>query len=360
MPAYCQDDSFSARIVAWYHQHGRKDLPWQQNASAYRVWISEIMLQQTRVSAVIPYYLKFMQRFPTIESLGSASEDEVLHHWSGLGYYARARNLHKTAKLLVEKFQGRMPDELSALEALPGIGKSTAGAILSLGIGRYGVILDGNVKRVLCRHQQIEGWSGEAKTMQQLWPLAELHTPQQDYHFYNQAMMDLGATLCSRSTPNCECCPVHSDCQSFLSDSVQQYPRPKPKKVLPVRTTNFLLLRNVRGQILLEKRPPVGIWGGLWCFPQTDETCQVDEWLQQHFFNSALHKENQPAFRHTFSHFHLDIHPILIQLSDEIPMNAGGMNQIAEAPDYTWYQPGEAHALGFAAPVQTLLNHFME
>lgn len=348
--------NFASRVIDWFHQHGRKDLPWQQNANPYRVWISEIMLQQTRVSAVIPFYLKFMERFPDCETLAHAAEDEVMHHWSGLGYYARARNLHKAAKLILADFAGEVPSQLEALEFLPGIGRSTAGAILSLGHRTFGVILDGNVKRVLCRHSEIEGWPGEPKVMQQLWQIASENTPAQGFEFYNQAMMDLGATCCSRSKPLCHQCPLSDDCGAYLAGRVNQIPFPKPKKQLPVKKANLLLICNQEGQVLLEKRPPTGIWGGLWCFPQTD---QIEAWLSAEGFLSRVQaQENWPSFRHTFSHFHLEIQPILVQLQS--PGVAVDINPIRERTDYTWHRPGEERALGFAAPVQLLLKQLMK
>ena len=255
--------SFAHRVLKWYHSHGRKDLPWQQDRTAYRVWVSEIMLQQTQVDTVIPYYQRFMARFTDLPSLAAASEDEVLHHWSGLGYYARARNLHKTAKILCQQYDGDFPSDLEQVNALPGIGRSTAGAILAQAHGLKHAILDGNVKRVLSRYHAVEGWPGHSKVQTELWRYAEQHTPDTDLVDYTQGIMDLGATLCTRSRPRCEACPLVDDCEAFNTLRTGELPHAKPKKTIPVKTARMLVLLNKASHVMLEKRPPIGIWGGL-------------------------------------------------------------------------------------------------
>ena len=246
---------FQALLLNWFAGHGRKDLPWQQHISPYRVWLSEIMLQQTQVSSVIPYFQRFTARFPNLPSLAAADLDEVLQHWSGLGYYARARNLHKTAQLLADR-NGEFPDNITQLSALPGIGRSTAGAILSIAFGQSQAILDGNVKRVLTRFHAVRGWPGEIKVANQLWEISSRYTPALDTGAYTQAIMDLGATLCTRSKPKCGTCPVAAGCQALATDLVNSLPETKPRKNLPVKQLYFLILQNPDREILLEKRPP--------------------------------------------------------------------------------------------------------
>ena len=260
---------FSTQVVTWYHHQGRKHLPWQQNKTPYSVWVSEIMLQQTQVKTVIPYYQRFMASFPTISSLANADEDNVLHHWTGLGYYARARNLHKAAQLIDSEHNGLFPEDIAQVIALPGIGRSTAGAILSLSLNQHHPILDGNVKRVLARNYLVEGYTGLAKFDKTLWPLSETLTPATDTGFYTQAMMDLGATVCTRSKPTCEICPVKTSCLAMASSQQADFPQKKPKKKIPERNTIMVIPRittTTSDSVLMEKRPPTGIWGGLWCF----------------------------------------------------------------------------------------------
>ncbi len=252
---------FQQNILTWFDQHGRKDLPWQKDISPYRVWLSEIMLQQTQVTTVIPYFNAFIEKFPDINTLANAPLDEVLHLWSGLGYYARARNLHKTAQLIAEL--GYFPDSLEALNKLPGIGLSTAGAILSIAFNKSHPILDGNVKRVLTRFKAVSGWSGDSGVNKQLWAISAQLTPKQRVADYTQAIMDLGATLCTRNKPKCDACPIKSFCIAKLTDTVALFPAPKPTKFIPTKKLTLLLLRNIDHSILLEKRPPTGIWGGL-------------------------------------------------------------------------------------------------
>ena len=341
-------DSFSAKLLHWFDLHGRKDLPWQHAISPYRVWVSEIMLQQTQVRTVIPYYERFMLRFPNVSSLAEAPEDEVLHLWTGLGYYARARNLHRAAKMVMSDFAGEFPTEPDSLVSLPGIGRSTAGAIASIAGGRREAILDGNVKRVLARYHAVEGWPGKTEVLQALWLLAEQYTPQQRVADYTQAIMDLGATLCTRARPGCERCPLEADCLARAQGNPQDYPGRKPRKTLPVRATIFLLARNPAGEILLQKRPPSGIWGGLWCFPELDGEDDASRWCLDHWQLLPERVEPLTPFRHTFSHYHLDIQPLIAQLPDS-------PQAVMEAQQWLWYNKTQPAEVGLAAPVASLL-----
>lgn len=339
--------SFSQRILAWFDQHGRKDLPWQQHKTSYSVWISEIMLQQTQVTTVIPYYQRFMQSFPDVRALAAAAQDEVLHHWTGLGYYARARNLHKAAITIVSEHAGIFPHTLEQVMALPGIGRSTAAAILSLAHKQHHSILDGNVKRTLGRHAAIEGWPGNKAVETQLWELADSLTPPQRTDDYNQAMMDMGATLCTRSSPACTRCPVAEDCQGFKLGRPTDFPGKKAKKTIPVRST-FMLIPQWQNNVLLYKRPPSGIWGGLWGFYQIE---QLEELKKQsgELGLSEFSLEFLLPFRHTFSHFHLDIQPLLLFMSQ-----APSSTQVQDNQQ-VWYDLNQPPALGLAAPTQQIL-----
>ncbi|RMF13376.1 MAG: A/G-specific adenine glycosylase, partial [Gammaproteobacteria bacterium] len=260
-------NEFAHSVLQWFDRHGRHDLPWQHPRTPYRVWVSEIMLQQTQVATVIPYFERFMTAFPTLEALADATEDEVLALWAGLGYYARGRNLRRAAVQLVEEGRRTLPDTLDGLMALPGIGRSTAGAILSMGFGIRAPILDGNVKRVLCRHEAIEGWPGERRVEQQLWELSESLTPRDRVDDYTQAIMDLGATVCTRSRPACDLCPLRATCQARQKGLETVLPHPRPRRTLPERHATALILLDAEGRCLMEKRPSPGIWGGLWCPP---------------------------------------------------------------------------------------------
>ena len=260
---------FSGKILAWFDKHGRHDLPWQKDRSCYRVWVAEIMLQQTQVKTVIPYYQNFLNHFPSISALAVSTLDEVLAQWAGLGYYSRGRNLHKAASEIMLKHKGVFPDNYDAVLALPGIGPSTAGAILAQAMGQRHAILDGNVKRVLSRYHAIDGWYGVSKVSQLLWDKSRLHTPSERLADYTQAIMDMGATLCVRSSPVCSDCPLSKNCEAYKTNTVAMYPARKPKKVMPVKRVKMLIINNNQGSVLLERRPPTGIWGGLWSLPET-------------------------------------------------------------------------------------------
>ena len=340
-------EQFGAAVLDWFDRHGRKDLPWQQGITPYRVWVSEIMLQQTQVSTVLGYFDRFMEALPSVQALAAAAEDEVLHLWTGLGYYTRARNLHKAAKLMVEQHGGEFPRSVEQLAELPGIGRSTAGAIASLSMGLRAPILDGNVKRVLARYRAQQGYPGEPKVAAQLWQLAEQLTPHERVNHYTQAMMDLGATLCTRSKPSCLLCPVREGCRAHLLGRETDFPEPKPRKALPQKRTLMPLLANAEGAILLYRRPSSGLWGGLWSLPELDDLDALGELARQH----ALHLDEPRALAgltHTFSHFQLAIEPWLVRVEQ-----AGGA--VAEG-DWLWYKLATPPRLGLAAPVKKLLK----
>ncbi|WP_145183821.1 MULTISPECIES: A/G-specific adenine glycosylase [unclassified Pseudomonas] len=338
---------FSSAVLAWYDQHGRHDLPWQQGINPYRVWVSEIMLQQTQVSTVLNYFDRFMQALPTVQALAEAPEDEVLHLWTGLGYYTRARNLQKAAKIVVAQYGGEFPRSVEQLTELPGIGRSTAGAIASISMGIRAPILDGNVKRVLARFTAQAGYPGEPKVANQLWATAERFTPQQRANHYTQAMMDLGATLCTRSKPTCLLCPVRSGCEAHLHGEETRYPEPKPRKALPQRRTLMPLLANHEGAILLYRRPSSGLWGGLWSLPELDDIAQLDDLAYQHGLRLS-ERRALDGLTHTFSHFQLAIEPWLVRVDPVDP-------HVAEA-DWLWYNLATPPRLGLAAPVKKLLK----
>ena len=325
--------SFASRLIRWQRTHGRHDLPWQ-GADGYCVWLSEIMLQQTQVATVIPYYRRFIASFPTIAILAAASEEQVLTHWSGLGYYARGRNLHKAAQVIVAQHQSEFPREFEQILELPGIGRSTAAAICALAFHERRAILDGNVKRVLSRCCGIEGWAGEKKVEEKLWQQAEALLPQRDIATYTQALMDLGATVCTRSKPECTACPVQYDCVAFNTGRTGELPTPRPRKAVPERHATFLLLMH-GNDILLEKRPGSGIWGGLWCPPQFDDEAAAREWFLRSGM-TASGGERLATFTHTFTHFRLHITPLKIQLARK-PVRAA--------------QPGSV-VVGASAPLQ--------
>jgi A/G-specific adenine glycosylase len=341
-------EEFSTRLARWHERHGRTDLPWQNDPSPYRVWVSEVMLQQTQVATVIPYYQRFMGQFPSVRALSEAPLDEVLRLWSGLGYYARARHLHRAAQMVCEKHGGSMPVDFDALRSLPGIGRSTAGAILALSAGLPFPILDGNVKRVLTRFYGIDGWPGEPGVEKELWRLAERYTPARAPNVYAQAMMDLGATLCTRTRPDCQHCPVAEDCTAYREGRQTSYPQPRPRKALPLRTTTVLVLEDEIGAVLLERRPPAGLWGGLWSFPECASPMQIDAWSERHLGQLISGTRCWPAIRHTFSHFHLDIRPLHARVrrcADRIMEDAGRV----------WYKVGQPQPFGITAIVKRLL-----
>ena len=336
----------ASRLLEWFDIHGRHDLPWQHNPTPYRVWLSEIMLQQTQVVTVIDYYTRFMQRFDSVQSLAQAPVDEVLHLWTGLGYYARARNLHKAAQQVVDKHGGAFPTSLDGLTALPGIGRSTAGAILSLSMQTREPILDGNVKRVLARHYKVVGWPGTSDVVKSLWDYAEKTTPTERVADYTQAIMDLGATLCTRSKPACDRCPLRHTCLALNEGVPTDYPGKKPRKAKPRRETCMLLIMN-EGNVLLQQRPASGIWGGLWGFPETLENETPEEAAVRLGFGCG-EPEPLPDHLHTFSHFQLNIRPVKLQVHNE--------HAVMEDTGSLWYNIAQPAQIGLAAPVVKLLD----
>lgn len=332
MPA--SDSDFASRLLRWHADHGRHDLPWQHPRDPYRVWLSEIMLQQTQVATVIPYFLRFSERFSDIRALAAADLDEVLSLWSGLGYYARARNLHACAQAVVDRHDGQFPEDAEELVALPGIGRSTAHAILAQAYGQPRAILDANVKRVLARHAGIAGWPGKAPIQKQLWDLAEQRMPQNQAADYTQAIMDLGATCCRARKPQCSQCPVSDDCVALAGDRVDQLPTPKPRKAKPQRV-QYLALELDADRIRLSRRPPIGIWGGLWC-PELAET----PWPP-----ADAGTPERPSISHSFTHFDLELRP------QEITRSAAIADQ-----DARWFTLDEALELGLPAPIRRLIQ----
>lgn len=330
---------FNQALLTWFDQHGRHHLPWQKDPTPYRVWVSEIMLQQTQVNTVIPYFQRFIDRFPDIPALANATQDEVLHLWSGLGYYARGRNLHKSAQFITYELDGVFPDKIEEVIKLPGIGCSTAGAILAQALQQRHPILDGNVKRVLCRVDAIQGWPGTSAIEKQLWQLADKYTPKTRPRAYTQAIMDLGATICTRSSPSCPLCPVQKICLSQQQNRQAELPTPRPRKKRPIKTAYALILKNEQNEIYLEQRPPTGIWGGLWSFPEVPNDTNLSE-QKKHYLETQ---------HHTFSHYHLELTPIFIQSSHRL-------HTVQDSSTAIWYTPAHSHKLGLAAPVKRLLN----
>ncbi len=340
-------EHFSKKVLTWFDSFGRKNLPWQKNISPYSVWISEIMLQQTQVTTVIPYFERFMSIFPSLEILAHSTLDSVLHTWTGLGYYARARNIYKTANIIHHDLQGIFPDDLEGLVSLPGIGKSTAGAILSIAFHIPSAILDGNVRRVLARYHAVPGQPGDKNFEKILWSFAEKYTPNKRCADYTQAIMDLGATICTKATPNCAACPLNSSCTAFQQELTSKFPNPKKKNNLSIKSTQFLILKNKENQVLLEKRPLIGIWGGLWNFPETSEE-DIVQYCSQKFGLKIISKTEGPEFRHTFSHFHLDIKPIYLSVELD--------HWLVMESEFLWCHPSKIPQIGLAAPTQKLLT----
>ncbi|WP_424409595.1 A/G-specific adenine glycosylase [Pasteurella sp. PK-2025] len=357
---------FAHAVLTWYDKFGRKQLPWQQNKTLYGVWLSEVMLQQTQVATVIPYFERFIQTFPNVTALANAPLDEVLHLWTGLGYYARARNLHKAAQTIRDQYAGEFPTDFEQVWALTGIGRSTAGAVLSSCLDAPYPILDGNVKRVLARYFAVSGWPSEKSVENQLWQYSEQVTPTKQVANFNQAMMDLGAMVCTRSKPKCDLCPLRQDCQANLQHNWQNYPGKKPKKTLPERESYFLIL-NADGKVALSQRENTGLWGGLYCFPQFDTKSALLAFLSEQGIGEY---QEWTAFRHTFSHFHLDIYPIYAEVDrrewdadrtewKKVAENkCGNESNVFSVVKY-WYDPRNPEQIGLATPVKNLLTQFI-
>lgn len=342
-------DEFADALLAWFDEHGRKDLPWQCERSPYRVWLSEVMLQQTQVRTVIPYFERFVAALPTLADLAAAPQDRVLALWSGLGYYSRARNLQRSAQICMDQHHGQLPEDMTALAALPGIGRSTAAAILAQAHGQRHAILDGNVRRVLARQHGVRGWPGASAAQRQLWELADTHTPQARVADYTQAIMDLGATLCTRSRPQCARCPVGGGCIALRDGLTGLLPEAKPRRITPTRATVMLVARDAQGRVLLERRPPTGVWARLWSLPETDDIALAAHRLRARCTVGAQACMTLERFVHTFSHYHLAVTPLLFDSVSQ-PANVG------DDPDHGWYAQADLATLGLPAPVRRLLE----
>ena len=336
--------SFAERLLSWWDEHGRKDLPWQTTRTPYRVWISEIMLQQTQVSTVIPYFNKWMESFPDLETLAKAPLDEVLAHWSGLGYYARARNLHKTAAICVEHHQSELPGTAEELTKLPGIGESTANAIISQSTGQPAAVLDGNVRRVLARHAAVEGWAGKAAVQKQLWQEARERLPMDRGDDYTQAVMDLGAIICTRTNQRCDRCPVSLDCRAFAEGLTSRLPTPKPATKVIELELHMLILKDDEGRVLLEKRPPAGIWGGLWCLPSEENLKKIESALGL----TGTNPVPLQRFEHKLSHRRIRIHPWLAASATPTAVKCSDR--------VSWCDTARHQTMGVPKPVSDLLN----
>ncbi len=347
-------DPVAPRLLRWFDFHGRNNLPWQHPRTPYRVWLSEVMLQQTQVATVIPYFLRFVEKFPTLPTLAAAAQDDVLALWSGLGYYSRARNLHRAARACVEHHGGDLPANFDALVALPGIGRSTAGAILAQAHGQRLAILDGNVKRVLTRFHGVHGWPGSVVVETQLWTFAQLHTPPERIADYTQAIMDLGATLCTRTRPECATCPLAEDCVALADGLTAQLPERKPTRVLPTRKTVMLVLRDRAGRLLLQRRPPTGVWAQMWSLPEAQDaaTARRDIARDHGIKGNTIVFRPLPPFVHTFSHYRLDVMPLVLDVA--------APPHVADDADRRWLHPAEAAALGLPAPVRKLIATFAQ
>ena len=338
------------RLLAWHAKSGRHDLPWQKDRSAYRVWVSEIMLQQTQVATVIPYFERFMQRFPDVGALADAPADEVLHLWTGLGYYARARNLHRAAQLIRDEHRGRFPRTIEAVMELPGIGRSTAGAILAISTGARHSILDGNVKRVLARFYAIEGAPDENATLQKQWQLADLNTPDKDVATYTQAIMDLGATLCTRAKPRCGDCPIAADCRARIEGRQADFPAAKRRHAARKQKHAVMLVARRASEVLLVQRPPSGIWGGLWCLPEFEHRDAAEAYACGTLGNAKLAPAPLPDIEHSFTHFDLVITPVVASCRGEAGVREGNA---------LWYDLERPARVGLPAPIKTLLGRLL-
>jgi len=339
------------RLIAWHARAGRHDLPWQNDRSAYRVWVSEIMLQQTQVSTVIPYFERFMARFPDIAALAAAPIDEVLHLWTGLGYYARARNLHRAAQRIHAAHDGVFPRKLEQVIELPGIGRSTAGAILAISAGARHPILDGNVKRVLARYFAIDGAPDAAATLETLWKFAADNTPARNVATYTQAIMDLGATVCTRAQPRCGECPLATDCRARRAGRQAELPQPKRRRAVRRRKRAVMLVARRAGAVLLVQRPPSGIWGGLWCLPEFDDRTGAARFAARHLASATIARASLPLIEHSFTHFDLEITPLVARCDGEARVAEGAT---------MWYDLARPARVGLPAPIKNLLGSLPE
>lgn len=340
---------FSSRLLNWFDRHGRKNLPWQHPRSGYRTWIAEVMLQQTQVKTVIPYFENFIQRFPDIPSLARAPLDDLLASWSGLGYYRRAHHLHRAAEIMVAEYGGKMPQTMEAVIQLPGIGRSTAGAILAQAFGLRYPILDGNVRRVLCRYHALAGWPGKSEVQRELWDLADRYTPPEHVADYTQAIMDLGATICNRR-PDCTLCPLQHGCHAFKNNSVLQYPYPKPPTKRGFKRCTMPIILNHHNEIWLERRPNSGIWSGLWSLAECADSREADQWVTNHFGSSSANGLELPPLEHQFTHFTLMIEPRLYRYSVEV-----APQMVMEADRTLWYKTHREDSIGMPAPIRQII-----
>jgi A/G-specific adenine glycosylase len=341
--------TFASRLLRWFDVNGRHDLPWQHPRTPYRVWLSEIMLQQTQVKTVMPYFERFLAALPTLPALASASRDEVMALWSGLGYYARARNLQAAAQRCVEQHGGDLPRDIDALTALPGIGRSTAAAILSQAWGDRHAILDGNVKRVLSRYHGIDGYPGLPAVEKQLWGLAEKQLPAERLADYTQAQMDLGATLCTRSDPACVLCPLQDDCVARREGRVAELPTPKPGKAVPQKYACVLWLENASGEVLMQRRPPTGIWASLWTLPQAEDAASSRDWFERELHGDFGKAQALQSIDHAFSHYKLRLQPLRMN-------NVALRERVGDNDDLRWVARDEFASLGIPAPIRKLLE----
>lgn len=338
---------FSSRVVAWQREHGRHDLPWQATRDAYRIWISEIMLQQTQVATVLAYYERFLARFPDVRSLAAASEDDVLALWSGLGYYARARNLHRAAREVVERFDGVFPATHADLVQLPGVGRSTAAAIAAFATGERGAILDGNVRRVLARHAGIDGDPASAAVAARLWSEAEARLPAGGIEAYTQGMMDLGANLCLPRVPHCLLCPVAGDCVARIENRIDELPQRRARAAARRKRIAMLVVLS-HGEVLLEKRPSTGIWGGLWSLPEAEAGASPRDFLAREWGLEAARIDAIEPFEHAFTHFILEVEPWRIELRSSA--------RLAEGRPATWLALADLAGAALPSPVRKLLQ----
>jgi A/G-specific adenine glycosylase len=334
---------FASALILWQRRGGRTGLPWQGTRDPYRIWLSEVMLQQTQVAAVIPYYARFLRRFPTVRALAKADEGEVLRLWSGLGYYARGRNLLLAAREIERR--GKFPESAAEICELPGVGRSTAAAIAAFAFGERAAILDGNVKRVLARCYGVEGWPGERAVEAQLWALAERLLPKRGIETYTQALMDLGATVCTRGKPACEACPVRKHCIARKAGRIAAIPAPRPRRALPSRSATWLVLRH-KGEILLQRRPSMGLWGGLWTFPESSDA-NISSFCRENFGCEITATRRLEPLRHGFTHFNLRIQPVMCDVASVAPR--------AEAPGRMWLGVAEAQRAAVPSAVRKLL-----
>ncbi len=341
---------FAQRLIRWQQRHGRHDLPWQNTTDPYRVWLSEIMLQQTQVATVLPYYARFLERFPDVATLAAAPVSEVMALWSGLGYYARARNLHACALQIVSAYGGNLPRTPEALRALPGIGRSTANSIATFCFGARAPILDGNVKRVFCRHFGVDGFPGASAVEKQLWEIAHEQMPNSEGAIYNQAQMDLGATLCTRSKPLCKQCPVAESCVALAEKRVGELPAARPRKLLPQREVSLLLVVDAAQRVLLESRPPAGIWGGLQSLPELPVDGEAAAWVEQRLGCAVIAVSPASTLDHAFSHFRLRIRAIRVEI---------GQAQLVAEERWQWHLAADIEAAALPAPVRTLIRRLL-